>query len=462
MGSLQDKIEKHGGPLAMLRASATGQYVFPVPPEFSNWRDEQEAWTKSAVLLDQSHHMTDLYIEGPDTVRLLSDLSINNYRNFARNKAKQIVACNHDGHVIGDAVLFGLDDHRVSIVGRPHLPNWFQYMARAGKYDVLVERDERTLTNNRGRRSYRFEVQGPNAWAILEKLNGASIEGMKFFSMGQIEIAGRPVRALKHGMAATPGLELWGPADEAEEIRGAILEAGRDLGLVQGGSRAYSTASTESGWYASVLPAIYTDPQLVGYREWLPESGFEGSASIGGSYVSDTIEDFYITPWDCGYAFIDFDHEFIGRDALIAKRDEPHKQKFTLTWDVEDVVRIFRSQFSEGANRFKFMEAPASYYATFPFDTVNIDGEQAGFSTYAVYSANQRRWISLALLDPRLAKTDGKAEVIWGEPDGGSARPMVECHQQTTVQARIGPSPVTSKVREGYRDGMAGSVPGQP
>ncbi|GLT02708.1 glycine cleavage system protein T [Sphingobium jiangsuense] len=451
MTSLQEKMDRAGGALEMLRTSPIGQYVFPVAPEFSNWRDEQEAWTRSAVLLDQSHHMTDLYIEGLDTIRLFADFGINNFRTFRRNKAKQFVACNHDGHVIGDAILFGLDDFRVNLVGRPHVPNWIQYNALNWGYDVVVERDERSLDNGRGRRSYRFEVQGPNAWALLEKLNGGPIDDIRFFSMGQITIAGRRVRALKHGMAAAPGLELWGPAPEAEEVRAAILEAGRDLGLVQGGGRAYSTASTESGWFASVLPAIYNDPKLAGYREWLPAASFEGNASLGGSYVSDRIEDYYVTPWDCGYDFVDFDHEFVGRDALLARRDEPRLRKVTLVWDIEDVVAIFRSQFEEGDARCKFMEAPAAYYATFPFDAVMLNGERIGFSTYVVYSSNLRRWISLALIDERHAQTGGEVEVIWGEPDGGTRRPLVERHRQAIVRARIAPSPVEAHVREGYR-----------
>jgi len=438
-----------------LRTSQIGAYVFPVAAEFSNWRDECEAWNNTAVLLDQSHHMTDLYIEGPDTVRLLSETGINNFRNFGRDKAKQFVACNHEGHVIGDAVLFGLDDFRVNAVGRPHVANWLQYNALVGGYDVVLERDERSIGANRNRRTYRFEVQGPKAWAILEKLNGGPIADIKFFSMGQIKIAGRNVRALKHGMAAAPGLELWGPASEAEEVRAAILEAGREFGMLQGGARAYSTASTESGWFASVLPAVYSDPKLADYRKWLPDNGFEASSSLGGSMISDRIEDYYITPWDAGYSFVDFNHEFIGRDALLAKKEEPHLKKVTLMWDNDDVVSIFRSQFNEGDERFKFMEAPAAYYATFPFDTVTVNGQSAGFSTYVVYSSNARRWISLAMIDTRLAGDGDQVELVWGEPDGGSRRPVVERHRQTVVKATVAPSPVVSKMREGYRPYLA-------
>ena len=49
------------------------------------------------------------------------------------------------------------------------------------------------------------------------------------------------------------------------------------------------------------------------YREWLPADGFEASASLGGSMVSDNVEDYYLTPYDLGYGHIvNFDHDFIG------------------------------------------------------------------------------------------------------------------------------------------------------
>ena len=53
------------------------------------------------------------------------------------------------------------------------------------------------------------------------------------------------------------------------------------------------------------------------YREWLPAGGYEATGSIGGSFVSDNIEDYYLTPYELGYGpFVKFDHDFIGREAL--------------------------------------------------------------------------------------------------------------------------------------------------
>ena len=93
----------------MLRNSQIGAYVYPVvPTEFTNWRDEQRAWRETAVLFDQSHHMAELMIEGPDALKLLSLLGVNSFANFPGQQAKQFVPCSHDGYVIGDVILFYL------------------------------------------------------------------------------------------------------------------------------------------------------------------------------------------------------------------------------------------------------------------------------------------------------------------------------------------------------------------
>ena len=64
---------------------------------------------------------------------------------------------------------------------------------------------------------------------VITKLNGGPMPDIKFFNMEYINIAGRKVRALRHGMAGAPGLEVWGPYAEGDEIRAAILEAGQGL-----------------------------------------------------------------------------------------------------------------------------------------------------------------------------------------------------------------------------------------
>jgi vanillate/3-O-methylgallate O-demethylase len=89
--SLESLLQSAGNPVKMLRNSRLGAYVYPVvPSEFSNWRDEQRAWRETAVLFDQSHHMAEFTVKGPDALKLISYTTINSFNNFSVNKAKQI------------------------------------------------------------------------------------------------------------------------------------------------------------------------------------------------------------------------------------------------------------------------------------------------------------------------------------------------------------------------------------
>src|SRR5262249_28644823 len=155
--SLEDVLQTVASPVELLRNSQIGPYAFPVVrSEFTNWRDEQRSWRETCALFDQSHHMTDLYVSGPYALRLFSDLGVKTFKHFKVNQAKQFVACNNDGDVIGDAILFCLDDNQFNLVGRPSAANWVQYNLEAGLYKAAAERDERSVVNQGRRKVFRY------------------------------------------------------------------------------------------------------------------------------------------------------------------------------------------------------------------------------------------------------------------------------------------------------------------
>ena len=456
--SLENLLQRTRSTVDLLRNSQIGAYVYPVVPiEFSNWRMEQVGWQKTAVLYDQSHHMAELTVSGPDALKLLSRLAINSFANFTPNRAKQMVPCSYDGYVIGDGILFYLDKDELLFVGRTPTVNWIQFHAETGGYKVDVIRDDRSPSHPRGkavsRRHYRYQIQGPNAAQVLERLTGAPLPEVKFFQMGVINIRGRKVRCLRHGMAGAPGLEIWGPYAEADEIREAILEAGGDFGLVQVGARAYSSNTLESGWIPSPLPAVYTGARMKKYREWLPADGYEGTASIGGSFVSRNIEDYYLTPYAMGYGpFIKFDHEFIGREALEKMAPGPHRKKVTFAWHAEDLLKVFASLFVPGEVNYKYWDFPNCNYASSSFDAIVARGKTVGFSMFGGYSYNERTALSLGVVDPDI-KIGDVVTLIWGEENGGTRKTTVEPHRQLEIRVTVSPTPYARAAREGYHEG---------
>ena len=49
---------------------------------------------------------------------------------------------------------------------------------------------------------------------------------------------------------------------------------------------------------------------MKAYRQWLPAASYEGTGSIGGSFNSNDIEDYYMSPYELGYGpFVKFDHD---------------------------------------------------------------------------------------------------------------------------------------------------------
>ena len=452
--NLEELLAANGGAVNLARNSQIGPYVYPaVAAEFTNWRDEQVSWAETSALFNQSHHMTDLYVKGPDVIRLLSDLGVNSFANFAVNKAKQFVACNHDGYVIGDAILFYLDENTVSLVGRPSVHNWVQFHAETGDYDVTCERDERTAVNPTGKRKlYRYQVQGPTALEVLTAANGGTLPEIKFFNMGELTIGGHTVRALHHGMSGAPGMELFGPWDEAEDVRAALVEAGEPFGLRQVGSRVYATNTLESGWIPCPLPAVFTGDEMKAYREWLPANGYEATGSLGGSFYSDDISDYYLTPHDLGYfGFVRFDHDFVGREALEKMADEPKRRKVTLAWNGEDDAAAMGSMFEKG-DAVKYIDLPLSNYSTWPNDKLLVDGQMVGVSTFSGYSYNERSMLSLGCVDVDVP-VGAEVTLVWGEENRGSSKPVVERHRQVEIRAIVSPVPYSEVPRTTYAEG---------
>ena len=459
MPSLADAMTNHKNPVEMLRNSRIGMYVYPVvAPEFNNWRDEQRAWRDSAVLFDQSHHMDELIVEGPDAEAFLAHHGVNAFGNFDLNRAKHYVPVTPAGHVIGDHIIFRERTDKFILVGRAPTANWLKFCAAVGKWSVRITHDPRSDSRPDGERvlrsHYRFQIQGPDAPKIFEKMNGGPVQDIKFFHVDWINVGSRRVQALRHGMSGAPGLEIWGPYGDKSYVQSTILQAARDAGvdLVRCGARAYSTNTLESGWIPSPLPGIYSgDGMMAEYRDWLGEDSYEAVGSIGGSYVSDNIEDYYVNPFELGYGFyIGWKKDdFIGKDALAKMKDAPNRKKVTFEWNRDDVLKVIASGFEAGTPC-KWIDFPQPNYASSSADMVTRDGKMVGMSMFNGYSFNERCMLSLGVVAADVQEGD-QLILIWGEPDD-TAKTSAEKHRQAEIRVRVAPTPYASEARDNYAD----------
>lgn len=449
--SLAEAIARAGNPVDLLRNQDWPAITFPITPEFTNWRDEQRAWRTGVALMDQSHHMTQLFLWGADLLETLQAISPNTFASFRMGIAKQLISVNKDGYLIGDGILFynTEDAEGLVLIGHHILIDWVRFTmekAEAAGKDVHHRLEANSNMREGDPTFYRYELQGPDAERVMEKLFGGPVPAVKFFHIADFDIAGKKVKALRHGMAGQPGFEFYGPYADGPAIIDAMLEAGAEFDLRRVGAKAYSASPLESGWVPTPFPAIWDD-DFAEYREWLPAAR---AGSIAGSLYSTDIHDYYLTPYDLGLGrSVKFDHEFHGREALERLAADPPRRKVTLLWNAEDVADIVRSQVEPGIPA-KFLDFPKARYGFYQMDEVRLDGKRVGISTDAGYVAYDQLYMSLATLDNDVAE-GAVVEVIWGE-DPISTKPQVDRqHRQVAIRATVAPAPYQEYARSVYR-----------
>lgn len=430
--NLQDGIDRAGSPVRLLwKPGAEPWTPEVVDREYAGWRAEQRAWHEGVAVSNLSHHMYDMVIEGPDATKLLSEVSANNYEKFAVGQAKQIVPVTERGFIVTDGILAREAENRYLLSGIPASQHWVQYHGEKGGYDVEFSTDPSSKFRPGGGdpKLFRYQVQGPGAQRLVESVFGGPLPATKFFHWTPVTLHGRTFKALRHGMAGQAGYEFIGDWADGDLLLESLLQDG----VVRVGALAYTTASVESGWIPSPTPAIYSDPELEDYRRWVPLFGIEGQRPLHGSFHSDDIEDYYVTPFELGYGrLIHFGHDFIGRDALLKARDNVRYQKVTLVLDNDDVRRVLGDD--------------PGFVLTYSRHRIENGGAPAGTTYHTVSLDPYGAILALSLVSPENATPGTQVEVVWGDHPGDGSTPDFP-----RIRATVQPAPYNEHARTEYR-----------
>ena len=65
--------------------------------------------------------------------------------------------------------------------------------------------------------------------------------------------------------------------------------------------------------------------------------------------MGDDLQARFVTPYDVGWDFlIKYNHDFIGKEALLEMSKKPQKKCVTLEWNAEDVAEVFATMLRPG------------------------------------------------------------------------------------------------------------------
>jgi vanillate/3-O-methylgallate O-demethylase len=255
-----------------------------------------------------------------------------------------------------------------------------------------------------------------------------------------VSLGGRTFRALRHGMLGQAGYEFIGAFEDGELVKDALLSTGKEFGLVRIGGLAYATNGIESGWIPTPTPGIYVAPELAAYRRWLSLFSFEGQKPLHGTFVSENIEDYYVSPYELGYGkSISFNHSFIGREALEKSKEVVKRTKVTLVFDADDVHEFF------GTN--------PDYTLSYARYRVESGSRLAGLTFYCAYIQPQGSILGLALIENSYAAPGTELTVLWGEsPAAGSVPTAGAASGHHRIRATVQPAPYNEFARTHYRN----------
>ncbi|MFB0917540.1 MAG: aminomethyl transferase family protein [Clostridiaceae bacterium] len=366
---------------------------------------------RTTAWLGQTLNTSPIYdISGPDCVKLLNYTTVNrDYSTLKIGKSRHVIFCNEKGQMLADGVLFRIsEDTYRSYWLAPVLSYYVETLG----FDVKGEwvRDE-----------FFFQVDGPKSLEIMEKASKTDLHDLKFAQNKEIELLGVPCIIHRLGMSGTLAYELHGPMKDAEKIYEYINNVGQEFGIKRLGQSSYPRNHTPGGypnqfihyWY----PYLTSGEKMKEYFENQPYTKhLSGRYPFFGSASFDK-ENAFLTPYDVDWGYlVNFDHDFVGKDALLKLSNDPPRKVVTLEWDADDVGKVFASQF-KGKNVEPLDDIDRvgdGGEAKFIISNVVSDGKIIGMASGRTKYYYENKMLSLAFIDKKYAVEGKELEVIWG------------------------------------------------
>ena len=176
-------------------------------------------------------------IHGPDALKLMNRVVTQDVSKYGVGKSMYTPWCDDNGKIIDDGIVARVDEQFFRMTAAE--PTLFWLEDNATNLNVTIE----DITEAYGI----MAMQGPYSRDILNRLTKTDAQGLKYFGLMDIKIAGIPVTLSRTGYTGDLGYELWVKADKAVALWDAVFEAGEDYRIRPFGDYALDIARIEAG-----------------------------------------------------------------------------------------------------------------------------------------------------------------------------------------------------------------------
>ncbi|QNB45175.1 glycine cleavage system aminomethyltransferase GcvT [Thermanaerosceptrum fracticalcis] len=215
--------------------------------EFSGWEmpvqytgiiEEHKAVRSAAGLFDVSH-MGEILVKGPGALALIQKLITNDAAKLTVGQALYSPMCYSSGGIVDDLLVYRLgDDEYWLVVNASNKDKDFGWIKDHQEGKVTVE----DISDKTGQ----IALQGPRSQEILSQITDINLGEIKYFRFVWAETAGVKTLVSRTGYTGEDGFELYMNAEGAPKVWQALLEAGKDYGLVPVGLGARDTLRFEA------------------------------------------------------------------------------------------------------------------------------------------------------------------------------------------------------------------------
>lgn len=248
---------------------------YDMPISYEGIIEEHQACRNHAGLFDVSH-MGEILLEGPDALRFTNHLVTNTV--IEPYKVIYALMCDEDGFVVDDLLVYPYGETKVLLVVNA---------ANKDKDVAWVLRQQPTFdvsVTDMSQDYSQIAIQGPNAVAMFQSFAKETFDDLAFMTFKEGNVINQTVIVSRTGYTGEDGFEVYGAHDEVVKIFDTLIELG-------------------------------AKPCGLGCRDTLR---FEANLPLYGHEISETIN-----PVEAGLNFaIKLDKPFIGRDALVASKED--------------------------------------------------------------------------------------------------------------------------------------------
>lgn len=390
------------------------------PFEFEGAAKDIDGYRKSAWIGTPLAASPIYDVYGPDAVKFLNSICVNDFSNLGMQGLRHAVLCNDKGQIMTDGVAIRVGEDRYRTYW---LSPVIDYLVESSNMDVRGE----VMTGS----EYFIQIAGEKSLEILEHAFKQDLHDIRFARHRTVDVAGKQVDVIRLGMSGNLAYEIHGPIAEFDEIYTKVWETGKEFGASRLGLHNYSLHNHTEAGFPNInlhypLPWFESGEGMAKYMQEHPMDSYYNLCRVLKGSVGDDLQARFVTPYDTGCeTLIRFDHDFTGKEALQKLANQKHRVPATLEWNGDDVAAVFATMLKPGEepaeditkeNELDFVTNLCQNNFIYRADRVQADGVDVGISSGRVISYHYNSMISMGFIDSDFAKEGTELNLIWGTP----------------------------------------------